>query len=106
MADSVRRSVALGGDIDPAGPIVRSGRIDNLGACALVIGVRDADAGAAVNEILLLTEIDADGRLVASINFDAEARAEALVEAEARAQRSDAPRETRTAPSDRSMTRR
>jgi class 3 adenylate cyclase len=39
------------------------------------------DGGAFESEFVLLTEIDADGRLMASINFDVDARAEALTEA-------------------------
>jgi len=48
-----------------------------------------ADGGAFESEFLLLTEVDAEGKILASINFDVEAQAEASLEAQQRSLASD-----------------
>jgi len=48
-----------------------------------------ADGGAFESEFILLTEVDAGGKLLASINFDVEAQAEASLEAQQRRLASD-----------------
>jgi len=56
------------------------------------------DGGVFDAEIILLTEIDADGRLAASINFDVEARSEAFAKAHDRFAAGEAATPARRAP--------